>query len=44
MENIERKRQGDVKEPVQDRNSKTEEDEENVFDEDEAEFKKSACQ
>ena len=30
MENIERKRQGDVKEPVQDRNSKTEEDEENA--------------
>ena len=30
MENIERKRQGDVKEPAQDRNSKTEEDEENA--------------
>ena len=29
-ENVERKRQGDVKEPVQDRNSKTEEDEENA--------------
>ena len=38
MENIERKRQGDVKEPVQDRNSKTEEDEEN------AAYKQSACQ